>query len=283
MPFALSIEPSNCCQLSCPECPTGLKSSTQEKGELTIELFKKIINEVYKNTFYLNLYFQGEPLFNRQLPEMISYARKHRMFTVLSTNAQLLDEKMAITLVNSKLSKIIISMDGFSQGTYSRYRIGGEIEKVKKAVEYLIAAKLKTRYPKILVQFIVNKYNEKEIQEFLNWAKQKKVKAELKTMQIYKDFSFLPVNEKYRRYKQNDNEWKIKKQGKGCLKIWSQCVIRHNGDVLPCCFDKNSEYVLGNIGNAEIQKIWISRRFNEFRMKVLKRKSEVPICSNCTE
>lgn len=283
LPFAISIEPANYCQLSCPECPVGLKNSNQKKGELSIKLFKKIINEVYKKTFYLNLYFQGEPLLNKQLPLMISYAKKCRMFTVVSTNAQLLDKKMAIALANSKLSKIIISMDGFTQETYSKYRIGGDIEKVKKAIDYLIKAKSKNTYPKICVQFIVNKYNEKEISEFLKWAKQKKVKAILKTMQIYKDFSFLPVNEKYRRYKKVNDEWKIKNQGKGCFRIWSQCVIRYNGDVLPCCFDKKGEYVLGNIDKTQMHEIWNSQHFNEFRLKVLKSKKNIPICSNCTE
>lgn len=285
MPFALSIEPSSHCQLSCPECPTGIKQFKMERGELSLDLLKKIVDEVYKKTFYLNLYFQGEPLFNRQLPDMIAYARKYRMFTVLSTNAQLLDEETAIKLVNAELSKIIISMDGFSQNTYSKYRIGGEIEKVKVAVDFLINAKLRFNLssPKIVVQFIVNRFNEPEIQEFLTWANQKKVKAELKTMQIYKDFSFLPVNEKYRRYKKNDNGWELKKQGLGCFRIWSQCVITYDGNVLPCCFDKNSKYILGNLNSLTLHNVWNSKKFNNFRYKVLNKKNEVEICSNCTE
>ncbi|MGE5795659.1 MAG: radical SAM protein, partial [Ignavibacteria bacterium] len=61
MPVSFSIEPTNYCNLRCPECPSGLGTLTRPLGFLDIENFKKFVDQVYRQSFYMQLYFQGEP------------------------------------------------------------------------------------------------------------------------------------------------------------------------------------------------------------------------------
>lgn len=286
-PFALSIEPTNHCQLSCAECPTGTKELSRSKGYIDVALYEKLIQSVYKHTFYINLYFQGEPLLHYYIDQMVAIARKYRMYVVLSTNGQSLNEEMAEKIVTSGLSKIIISMDGFSNETYSQYRKNGDIEKVKSGIMALIQAKKmhRKKNPKIIVQTLVNAYNESEIEIIKTWIKSLKgVKLSLKTMQIYHSFDFLPKQKKYSRYIYYDGKWLVKhKQKNRCFRIWSQCVITHEGDVVPCCFDKNADFCMGNIKHQSIDEIWKNKQFNQFRNKILYERKSIAICTNCTE
>lgn len=286
-PFAISIEPTNYCQLACAECPTGTKELNRHKGYMNIELYEKLIQSVHKHTFYINLYFQGEPLLHPQIEQMIAIARKYRMYVVLSTNGQLLNKEMSEKLVSLGLSKIIISMDGFSNKTYTKYRIDGDVEKVKFGIAVLIKTKQKLhkKHPKIIVQTLVNKYNENEIKKIKIWVKSlKDAKLSLKTMQIYHSFNFLPEKNKYSRYIFRNGKWIVKHKPKNrCFRIWSQCVITHEGNVVPCCFDKNGNYCMGNIQHQSIKEIWKNDQFTQFRMRILNERNNISMCLNCTE
>ena len=85
----------------------------------------------------MQFYFQGEPLLNPHLSEMIRSASDAGLYTIVSTNAQALDRETAKRLVASGLRRIIISMDGLSQEAYEAYRQGGDVEKTKAAIRYL--------------------------------------------------------------------------------------------------------------------------------------------------
>lgn len=48
---------------------------------------------------------------------------------------------MALKTVQSKLDKLIISIDGTSQDTYEQYRIGGTLSKVIEGTKNIVSAK----------------------------------------------------------------------------------------------------------------------------------------------
>lgn len=61
------------------------------------------------------------------------------------------------------------------------------------------------------------------------------------------------------------------------------CVINANGDVLPCCFDKNGQYRFGNIAEQSLKDCWQSKVAEHFRETVFSNSYPFPICQNCTE
>ena len=71
MPITYSVEPTNFCNLKCPECPSGTGELTRQLGFLSVGDFKKIIDEINQTGFYVQLFFQGEPYLNKKLGEMI--------------------------------------------------------------------------------------------------------------------------------------------------------------------------------------------------------------------
>ena len=81
-PISLSIEPTTACNLSCPECPSGLKSFSRPTGKLTMETNKKIIDELYKKLHFINFYFQGEPFIHPDFLQFVRHAKKRRQMTL---------------------------------------------------------------------------------------------------------------------------------------------------------------------------------------------------------
>ncbi|MCB9249236.1 MAG: radical SAM protein [Ignavibacteriales bacterium] len=107
MPMSFSIEPTNRCNLECPECPSGLGALTRELGLLSFENFKNWIDQIKTTGFYVQLYFQGEPFINKDLPKMLNYAREQNVYTSISTNGLLLNEKNIDTLLENPPDKLI--------------------------------------------------------------------------------------------------------------------------------------------------------------------------------
>jgi MoaA/NifB/PqqE/SkfB family radical SAM enzyme len=85
LPFSVAIEPTTACNLRCPECPSGLRSFSRPTGNLKEDFFRKTIDELYKEVFYLTFYFQGEPYINPDFLEMVKYAQGKCIYTSTST------------------------------------------------------------------------------------------------------------------------------------------------------------------------------------------------------
>lgn len=290
-PFTLSIEPTTACNLACPECPSGLKQFTRPTGKLNLELHERMLQQVHKSVFYINYYFQGEPFLNPKFLSIIRQAKQYNIYTATSTNAHFIDQKKAEEIVASGLDRLIISIDGLTQETYENYRVHGKLEKVIEASKWLIAAKkeAKRKTPFLIFQLLAVAPNEHEIPEIFQLGKSLGIdEVRIKTAQLY-DYQngnpLMPKNEKYARYKQQkDGTYKLKyKTGNHCWRMWSGSVLTWDGKVVPCCFDKDAQHILGSLETASFQEIWGNTNYQAMRGTILTKRNEIDICKNCSE
>ncbi len=291
LPISIAIEPTTSCNLRCPECPSGLRSFTRPTGMLQEDLFKKVIDELESTLLYLTFYFQGEPYLHPKFTELVRYASQKGIYTSTSTNAHYLNEENAKKTVLSGLDRLIISIDGTSQETYQAYRVGGKLEKVIEGTKNILYWKkhLQSKTPYVIFQFLVVKPNEHQIEEIQRIGKEIGVdEVKLKTAQIY-DYEngspLLPSIEKYARYqKGKDGKYFIKNSlENSCWRMWQSCVITWDGGVVPCCFDKDAHHKLGELANDSFKTIWQSETYQNFRKSLLKSRTEIEMCKNCTE
>lgn len=258
---------------------------------LEYALFKKIIDQSKDTLTYLHLYFQGEPFLHPKFLEMIRYADKSGVYTSTSTNAHYINEKNVDQIIDSGLKQMIVSMDGISQEVYESYRIGGNLEKVQMGLSLVLNRKKerKKQFPRIILQFLVTGKNENQIPELKVWAKNIGVdELQLKTAQIYEfenGSELIPQNHKYSRYVPNGNgTWKLKKEIQNkCWRMWQGAVFTWDGRMLPCCFDKDGQYVMGEIQQNNLSDIWRNDSYRSFRKQLLNDRSQIEICKNCTE
>ena len=266
---------------------------------MPLPVFERVLDQVQKTAHTMQFYFQGEPLLNKQLPEMIARAHQAGLYTIVSTNAQALTSLMAQRLVKSGLSRIIVSIDGFSEESYAAYRVGGSLHRALEGLQFLHEAKEQCRSSiRIELQVLRLKTNEHEWQ----WIKKhyKRLGAThlvLKTAQLYNfehGHPLMPTDEHYSRYRKTADGTYVHKSsplhstpytihrafGALCLRLWSGCVITTSGDILPCCYDKEHRHALGNITTHSLSEIFHSNKANTLRKHILK--GNLPeMCKNC--
>lgn len=290
MPFSLEIEPTTSCNLRCPQCPSGLREFSRNTGMLDFPLYKKVIDEVHEDLVYLILYFQGEPFLNKKFLDFVRYAASKNIYTATSSNAHYFTDEMAKATIESGLDRLIISIDGTTQETYGKYRIGGNLEKVMEGTQNLVKwkKKLGRTTPHIIWQFIAFRHNEHQIPEIKRLAREIGVdELGIKTAQIY-DYQtsdeFIPTNEDLSRYKKTEEGYQIKnKLLNQCWRLWKGSVITWDGLVVPCCFDKDATHRFGDVSEESFEKVWTNERYKGFRQAILKSRKEIDICTNCTE
>ena len=189
------------------------------------------------------------------------------------------------------MSRLTISIDGTTQETYESYRKHGELSKVLAGTRNILKWKkeLKSKTPYIIFQFLVVKPNEHQIEEAKNLAEELGVdEIRFKTAQLY-DYKYgnelMPTIEKYSRYKKKkDGTYQLKnKMLNECWRMWSSCVITWDGKIVPCCFDKDAKYQLGDLTQNSLKTIWKNEKYVGFRKALLTNRQEIDICQNCTE
>jgi radical SAM protein with 4Fe4S-binding SPASM domain len=291
MPISISFEPTTSCNLRCPECPSGLRAFTRPTGMLEPSFFRKTIDDIAGRLQYLIFYFQGEPYLNKDFLELVKYASSKKIYTATSTNAHYLNDENSRKTVESGLDRLIISIDGTTQETYESYRIGGQLSRVIEGAKNIIKWKkeMKSSTPHVIFQFLVVKPNEHQIDELMKLADEIGVdEVGLKTAQIY-DYEngspLIPENEKYSRYKKlPDGTYTIKNSLLNhCWKLWHSAVITWDGMVVPCCFDKDAWYKMGDLRQETFRELWNNDTYKKFRADIIRSRSEIEMCKNCTE
>ena len=293
MPVSYSIEPTNHCNLKCPECPSGLGALTRPLGLLKLESFKKIIDQIKETGFYIQLFFQGEPYINKQLPSMIKYARENNIYVSISTNGHFINKKNVDYILENAPDKLIFSIDGLDEETYQVYRVGGTFKQADEGLRLFARRKkeLGKKVPFIEFQFIVMKQNEHQLDDVLKYGKEVGVdKVVFKTMQVssYDNaLHFLPSKDKHSRYNIDNSNYKIKSELKNhCFALWRTSVITWDGKIVPCCFDKDADFELGKLNGLPengIKVIWKSSAYQNFRKSILTDRKGNSMCNNCTE
>lgn len=297
LPNKINIDIGNVCNLKCPLCPTGRGDKGASRGLMSFEGFKKIIDQIGKNITNLELYNWGEPLLNKDLIPMIKYAKSKRIPVCISTNLNTLSEEMADDIISTKIDKIFISCDGASEATYSKYRVGGDFNRVISNIQLLSDAKKNqgNSYTRIVLLSHVFRHNEHEIEETRCLAKKLGIEVRINKMRtdmgreifetdnisIERDKEWIPDNKKYRAF---DLVKKKKIKQMKCKSLWNTTVINWDGSVLPCCAVYGERYAFGNIFEESFVSIWNNKKYRLARKEVQKIIEKSPtICHTCKE
>jgi radical SAM protein with 4Fe4S-binding SPASM domain len=285
MPVGISAELTNMCNLRCPECNTGSGLMTRPGGFMSTSLFDELISELEPYLFNINLYFQGEPMLHPGFFHFIT--RCANLNTVVSTNGHFLSEENAEKLAMSGLKKLIISLDGMDQDVYSTYRVNGNFEEVIRGIRNVSeAVKRNSSQMKVVLQFLVNKNNEHQTGAARRFANEVRARLKLKSMQIINknDFAkWLPSGDRFSRYENKCDIYTLKNSYPDrCARLWLTPVISWDGKVLPCCFDKNADHVMGDLNEDSFREIWTGPKYMIFKKSVLSGRCMNDICLNCT-
>jgi len=240
-PVILKVEPTSRCNLACKGCAAHGMDFPLVIGDMKLETFQKLVDEVGPYLFKMSLYITGEPLINRNVYKMIRYATDHNIGTVISTNFHPFNEARAAEMIDSGLSHIVVCLDGSSQETYASYRVNGDVNLVLKNLEILKRAKEQagTKLPFLEIQTVRLPQNQHEMPEIERIAREMGADR-------------LTVRADFREYTPAGHD-------QTCFWLWYTALVAPDGAVTPCCpatWSTDARRYFGSTQETSFAEIW---------------------------
>ncbi|MCX5807582.1 MAG: radical SAM protein [Proteobacteria bacterium] len=269
-PLHIYMEPINLCNLSCPFCAT--KNILRKKEKMDFNIFKKTIDDIvsqnWQKLIRLTLTGHGEPLLNKELPQMIKYIKKNNFLSVeLITNGTILNKKISHALIESGLDRIQISIDSIKKTTYDLLR-----RPKRKNISFFNVTMANILYFLLLnqehehsvytsISAILTSINSGERDEFMKFWQTLPVDniafPPLSTLQ-----NNSPMEESLRFH----GDIKSKPV---CIIPWITLSVKSNGDVTICSHDFQSRYPIGNVKKDKLYELWNNEKARKLRKSLI--------------
>jgi MoaA/NifB/PqqE/SkfB family radical SAM enzyme len=169
-PKVVYIEATNRCNLLCETCPRTY-FEREPLQSLSLNEFT-IIAEQFPQMQRVLLHGIGEPLLNRDLPEIIRTLKSRKVEVIINSNGTLLTPVWQIRLVESGLDQYRCSIDGATEETYSRIRGAALLSRVKQGLQGLLKTRehLGSTTPRVSLFCVATKENLDELPDLLRLA-----------------------------------------------------------------------------------------------------------------
>lgn len=287
-PFILYLDPSSACNLRCNFCPCGRAHEdlwTERKRKsvsvMPLELYQKIIDDCQgfpDNIKVLRLYKEGEPLMNKNLPEMIAYAKASGKFDTIdfTTNGTLLAPDINRALVRAGLSRINISVEGLDAAAYQR------ISNVSLDYDRFVS-NIKDLYEHregchIFIKTMMDNIDESQSKRFYDIFGD-----------ICDEIAIEHVANCWPGFENTTDNVNVY-HGDGyreyivCPRIFYILTINADGSASHCIVDWNYRGLIGDAVTENVVDIWNSKAYRDIRLAHLQgKRRSVPLCANCQE
>jgi MoaA/NifB/PqqE/SkfB family radical SAM enzyme len=182
-PPSIQLEVNHTCNVRCIFCDSGKKRNlldeSQKRDQLNIEYVKKILSGTKKISIVTFSSGDGEPLLNRQLPEIVRYIKTKGAYTIIISNGTLLDNEMSSALIDSGLDEIHISLHGTTKEVSEKIMVGSRFEKIIEGIRTINRLKRlrSSKTPVIKILFNGMKRNIHQLSDMINLAEKLDISA----------------------------------------------------------------------------------------------------------
>jgi radical SAM protein with 4Fe4S-binding SPASM domain len=284
-PAIFSFELTNLCPFKCIMCPRT-NNMTRPEGHMSFQTFKKALDEfVELNPEYARnqevwLHGFGESLVHPEFAKFMRYAVEKGVNAGLSINPLMLTKKVASDLLDAAPRHLYVALDGHDDKSFEKIRgVPNAYHKSKKRLLNFLQEKerrgVKTKITLCMIDFPNNRQSIDELESF--WNGQEGIntfsakpfvnwdgKAEDVNLLIHPDQRPKPSQEKVL-----------------CDFPWEKMTVSWDGHVVPCCFDYNKKYSLGDINKQSLQEIWNGEKMHALRREMMSNKVSNPLCAGC--
>jgi len=265
-----------------------------ERGVMSMETFNRVLHNIRAQTEFVKvvvLYHGGEPLLNKGFVEMVRQVRAIVGEDVLIktvTNGMLLSESASLDIIAAGLDAIEISLDGRSPKENDNIRRNCNYDKVVSNIKTLITCKkqLHSDTPKILIastqfldpisqsgkedpeppDYLLEEFSGEYASEIMGfkctWAMRW---PHMEVLDEIFDLYQEPCDSEIRNL---------------CDHVENTITIRWNGDVVACCYDLTSRFVLGNINTDNLSTIFNNPSYLQLRTGIHQYRF-IPLCGAC--
>ncbi|MCB0403333.1 MAG: radical SAM protein [Bdellovibrionales bacterium] len=270
-PSQIVVDATEVCNLACIHCPhPEYKQGPHYAARaLDPELNKKMVDEVREfggnRTQYIRYTSNGEPLAHRNIFEMLAYAAAHSGVQVtLTTNGKVLNAKRVEALLQTKISMVDISLDAFHADTYSKIRVGGDLNEVRANVLRLLERRDQTGSSlRVVLSFVEQPQNLGESAPFEEFWKSKGA-------------NFVVIRRLHSAAGANmsiaSNIWQHADSGdrKPCVYPWERIVLKASGHIGFCPQDWEEGSAIADYRTSTIRQVWQGETYRRLREAHLK-------------
>lgn len=279
-PLVIYTEPSGYCNLRCNFCPQINEDNNIKKSIMSLDLFKKSIDDLInfeKQIELLRVCGFGEPLMNKNIIEMLKYAKESNFIKriELISNGTLLNDEL-IDNISKYTDRIIISIEGLSSKDYfnvcnRKVNYENLVENIKKLYY--------SREDCILHLKIHHKSVDTKRKEdlflntFGNFCDEIYIE---KLIKLWPEFD-LDASENFRYGNLSVIERQV------CSQMFKGFQIIADGRVIPCCADWQAINVIGDLNKDSMKDIWNGTLLKSLQIEHLKgNKNKIIPCKDCT-
>jgi MoaA/NifB/PqqE/SkfB family radical SAM enzyme len=297
-PVNVTVAPSWRCNSFCKMCELAKRPSA---GEMDINEFKRMVDELADIGASVFSFFGGEPFVREDIFEMISYVKSKHLITQISTNGIMLSDKnLARRLMETNCDIITFSLDCMDSETYKRIRgvdkFNETIEGIKNTIHF---RNLLRKHSAINVNYVLMDENIDNAMEIIKFIKSLNVDlvtsypiAEFGNLKNYQSKEFdAKLVDLFRKFKKVKGRNKIldispeyldymieritnKRPRVKCFAPISDINIDPFGNVFPCMYFLGKGKAVGNIRGKSIKEFWYGKRYAELR-------KELAYCDKC--
>jgi radical SAM protein with 4Fe4S-binding SPASM domain len=272
-PPCIQIEPTSICNYRCSFCyqidEEFTKKSNGMMGMMTIELFKRIIDQSVGRCEAITLASRGEPLICPDIEAMLRYAGGKFLALKLNTNAWFLNERLCYAILESGINTVVFSADAASEPSYSNLRVNGELQRVYNNIKQFkdIRERHFSEVPILTRVSGVKVSGADELEDMESfWGEQ------------VDQVAFVKYNAWENAYDQPINDTK-----EPCSDLWRRMFVWWDGKVNPCDVDFKSHLSTGNASSEELSDLWQSSTYMALREKHKEKlRSQCEPCNRCT-
>lgn len=280
LPHKVNIEVISSCPLKCGFCTLHDLTKYRREKRMTLDNFLQIWKSMESITTEVE-FTGGEPLLNPDVFAMITETKKTGVYSTLTTNAFLLNRKRADKVLQSQPNRILIAYDSVTREHYESTRIGGNFQRLRESVIYLVRRKLELglALPEINIQMVVNKKNKDEIDSFWDEAMLLGVdSASIKPVFVWPgsgdDFEKKMIKEylipdhpmSYHKLDKHGNL--VKDRRPGFCPNTNSVHIGSGSEVIPCWYILKDTYIAGYVTDEPFLSIWFSNEYCEYRRRM---------------
>jgi sulfatase maturation enzyme AslB (radical SAM superfamily) len=272
-PPCLQVEPTSVCNYRCVFCyqidGEFTKKSSGHMGMMSLDTFKRIVDEAAGRCEAITLASRGEPLICPKIGDMLEYASGKFLALKMNTNAWFLDEARCHEVLQADMNTLVFSADAASEPTYSRFRVGGGLDRVVKNVQRFREIRAK-HYPKSRT---ITRVSGVQVPGTPHLDQMEKFWGNLVDQVAFVKYN--PWENTYAR--------PINSISTPCSDLWRRMFVWWNGLVNPCDVDYKSTMAVGKATGQSLSDLWRSDGYQQLRERHLqKQRSQCSPCNRCT-
>ncbi len=286
-PFVLFVDPSSACNFRCRFCPNGdldlVRETGRWQGTMDLGLYKKLIDDLKafdEPLKVLRLYKEGEPFLNKNLAEMVRYAKQSGVTRSIdtTTNGSLLDLETIKPVLDAGIDRINISVDGLSDEQFlefagARVDFDKFVDNIRRLYEMKGDCEILI---KIAGDFLCEEDKARFYSTFGNYADRIFIENVAPCWPEFDLQERLGVSMSKGIYDQPLTEVST------CPYIFYSLSVNSDGSVSLCFLDWARKLIVGEAQTESLKDIWNGDRLFRHRLAHLqgKRKGD-PVCSDC--